>query len=180
MLTIIVPGEDYFDDSTQKFVTQGDVTLELEHSLASLSKWESRWEKPFLSKDDKTPEEILSYIEMMIVTPDYPPEIFTRLKDEHFNLVNDYINSKQTATWFSEVPGEQTSREIITAELIYYWMVTMRIPFECQYWHINRLLTLIRVINVKNAPAKKMSPAEIAARNRALNEQRRKELGTRG
>ena len=179
MLTITVPGDEMFDNSTQEFVTQGDVILELEHSLVSLSKWESKHEKPFLGKADKTTEETLDYVRCMTLT-EVPEEIFLRLSAENFDAVNEYINAKMTATWFSEQPGSPQSSEVITAELIYYWMVSFSIPFECETWHLNRLFTLIRVCSIKQSKPKKMSRSEIAARNRELNAQRRAQLGTKG
>lgn len=179
MLRIVVLGEEMFDDQLQEFITVGDVTLELEHSLVSLSKWESKHEKPFLSKD-KTTEEIFDYIKIMTLTPDVPEEVYTKLSDKNINAINEYIDAKMTATWFNEPPGAPKARDIITAELIYYWMITFQIPFECQFWHLNRLFTLIRVCNIKQSKPKKMSRAEIAARNRELNAQRRAQLGTRG
>jgi hypothetical protein len=179
MLRIIVPGTEMFNDQTQEFTTQGDVILELEHSLVSLSKWESKFEKPFLGRDDKTAEEVLAYIKAMTLTK-VPEEIFSRLSEENIKAINDYIEAKMTATWFSEAPGAPASREVITAELIYYWMITFQIPWECERWHLNRLFTLIRVCNIKSSKPKKMSRAEIAARNRELNAQRRAQLGTTG
>jgi hypothetical protein len=168
-----------FDSETSEFVALDAVTLEFEHSLVSLSKWESEFEKPFLSPDEKTPEEVLWYVMAMLVTPDVPPDVIARLQGEHIDAINAYINKKMSATWFSN-RGESGPSEVITSELIYYWMVAHRIPFECQHWHLNRLLTLVRVCNEKNKPAEKLSPQDIAARNRALNEQRRKQLGTSG
>lgn len=179
MLTIKVLVEETFDESTNEFSSEY-ATLELEHSLVSLSKWESHYEIPFLSSKDKTPEQIHWYIEAMVLDPKIPPEVFQRLSQENIDSINNYINAKMTATWFSNRPNQSPNREIITAELIYYWMFSSGIPKECEEWHINRLLTLIKVFNHKNAPAKKMSPREAADRQRALNAERKAKMGTRG
>lgn len=179
MLSIIVPGIEVFDNEAQEFTTQGDVVLELEHSLVSLSKWESKFEKPFLGKTEKSTDEVMSYIEMMAVNK-VPEETFSRLSEDNFKAINNYIEAKMTATWFNEPPGAPPSRDVITAELIYYWMITFQIPWECEKWHLNRLFTLIRVCNIKQAKPKKMSRSEIAARNRELNAQRRAQLRSKG
>ena len=180
MLTITVGGKESFDETTGEFVTVGGTKLQLEHSLVSLSKWESKFEKPFLGKDQKTTEEVVEYIKCMSLGPYIPPGVFQQLDEKNFEEINAYINAKMTATWFADAPGAPRTREVITAELIYYWMTVFNIPFECENWHLNRLFTLIRVCNIKQAKPKKMTRAEIAQRNRELNEQRKKQLGTSG
>lgn len=180
MLTIIVPGTDMFDDAKQEFFTSPAVTLELEHSLFSLSKWESKWEIPFLGGTEKTTEQTLDYIRVMTISPDVPAEVYDRLTSTNLQAINEYINAKMTATWFKEAPGPKNRGEAITAEIIYYWLVSHTIPFECQHWHLNRLITLIKVCNEKNAPKKKMSRRELLAQQRQLNAERRANLNTSG
>lgn len=180
MLIITVPGVESFDDKSQEFVTVGEVQLELEHSLISLSKWESTFEKPFLGEEEKTTEETIGYVKAMLLTPDIPPEVFSRFSQENYNQLNEYIAKKMTATWFREMPQSRSRGEVITAELIYYWMIALNIPFECQHWHLNRLFTLIKVCNQKNSPQKKMGRREAAAQQRSLNQQRKQQLGTAG
>lgn len=179
MLKLSVMLEEGFDETKQEFVATKSVALELEHSLASLSKWESKWEKPFLGKEDKTTEETLDYIRCMIVNPDFPPEVFSHFSQEDISTINAYINAKMTATWFNE-RKTPPSREIITAEVIYYWMVSLQIPFECQHWHLNRLLTLIKVCNMKNAPQKPMGRRAQADMQRQLNADRKARLSSNG
>lgn len=169
-----------WDEEKQEFIDPISYPLKLEHSLVSLQKWESKWHKPFLSKDQKTDEEILDYIKCMTITEDIDPDIYRYLSANDFKKVNEYIEDPMTATTFVEDKGGKRSREIVTAELIYYWMIALTIPFECKDWHLNSLLTLIRVCNIKNAPPKKMSKGEIMRRNTALNEARRQQLNTRG
>ena len=176
MLTIEVTTQESFDEELMQFVTTSAYKLELEHSLASLSKWEAKFKKPFLSAEDKTTEETMWYIrEAMCLTPDVPPEIFSKLSEANVEQINDYINDKQTATWFREDKNRPRNREIITAEIIYYWMLSLNISKEHETWHLNRLITLIRTVNEKNAPPKKpgrMDRAEMARQRAELNKQR--------
>lgn len=179
MLEIIIPGLELYNEETNEFTCYDDVKLELEHSLVSISKWESKWCKPFLDGKDKTLDEIVDYVRCMTIPDNIESDVYDRLTEENLVVINEYIGRPMTATTFNN-EKKSTGREIITSEIIYYWMVSFNIPFECQYWHLNRLLTLIKVCNVKNNPPKKMSQKEILARNKALNDARKKELGTRG
>lgn len=180
MLTIIVGATDVYDEGDEKFSTQGGVELQLEHSLISLSKWESEFEKPFLGKGEKTSEETLAYVRCMVLTPNPPEDFLQRLSKENLEAVHAYIDRKMTATWFSDQPGAPRSREVITSEVVYYWMTVFNIPFECETWHLNRLFTLIRICNIRQAKPQKMSRSEVMRRNRELNAQRKAQLGTTG
>lgn len=181
MLRITVPGLEYWDEQKEEFVTKKEQTLQLEHSLVSLSKWEAKWCKPFLSKkSDMSNEEMFDYIKCMTVTPNVDPEIYSRLTSKNISEINDYINSPMTATTFFEDKRAKKNKETITSELIYYWMIAHNIPSEYQKWHLNRLLTLIRVCNIKNSPPKKKSRKEIMSEYAALNAARRAQLNTKG
>ena len=184
MLRIVIPApvtEDW-DEVNEEFIYQPagkEQVLCLEHSLVSLSKWESKWCKPFLYSE-KTDEEFLDYIKCMTVSSNVSNDIYNRLTLENFREISDYINAPMTATTFSDDKTKKPNREIVTAELIYYWMISLNIPFECEKWHIKRLLTLIRVCEIKNNPPKKRSRREIMSRNAALNAARRQQLNTKG
>lgn len=180
MLQITIPGAEYFDDAKQEFVYEKEQTLQLEHSLVSLSKWESKWKKAFLSGKDKSYEETLDYIKCMTITKNVNPSVYSRLTNENLEQINSYISDPMTATYFPKDEAKENSREVVTSELIYYWMIAMNVPPEYQKWHLNRLLSLIRVCEIKNAPPKKMGRKELMSRNAALNAARRKRLNTRG
>lgn len=180
MLTLKIPALELYNEQTNEFIYGKETTLVLEHSLVSISKWESKWEKPFLSKNDKTNEETIDYIKCMTLTQNVDPEVYNRLTDENIMQVSDYIQAPMTATWFNDKQGSKNNGEVVTSEIIYYWMIALNIPVEFQKWHLNRLLTLIKVCNIKNQPPKKMSKNSILSRNAALNKTRRNSMGTKG
>ena len=180
MLQITIPGIELWDESREIFTQTKEQTLQLEHSLVSLSKWESKWGKVFLSKQEKTYEETIDYIKCMTITQNVDPNVYNHLSKSIIDKITEYIEAPMTATYFSKEQSSGNSREQVTSELIYYWMIALNIPFECQKWHLNRLLTLIRVCNIKNQPPKKMSKRAIMSRNAAINAARRKQLNTNG
>ena len=180
MLKITIPAMELWDESKEEFITIREQTLSLEHSLVSLSKWESKWCKPFVSKQEKTYEETIDYIKCMTLTQNVDDKVYSYLTKGNINKINEYIDAPMTATWFSDDKNKNSDRRPITSERIYYWMIALNIPFECQKWHLNRLLTLIRVCNEENKPAKKMSTRDVMSRNAALNAARRKQLNTKG
>jgi hypothetical protein len=183
VLTIEVPLAESFDDSTGEFVVSEKFVLDLEHSLVSVSKWESNFERAFLTEDAKTPDETLWYVKAMTLTPNVPEAIYERLTKENVTAIEAYISASRTATTFSEPKTQGHKQKKITSEEIYYWMIALNVPFECQHWHLNRLLTLIRVCNIKNTPPKKQtrqSRAEMIAERTRLNAQRKAQLGTTG
>lgn len=185
MLRLVIPEVEVWDDEKQEFVIiEKEQTLQLEHSLVSLSKWESKWCIPFLSQDTRSTDETLDYIRCMTITQNVPDSAYDRITDEHINKVNEYIGSKMTATWFSDKRkngGGKRSNEIVTSELIYYWMIAYNIPDRYDKWHLNRLLTLIRICEEKNNPSKnKMSTNEMYRQQKELNDARRKASRMKG
>lgn len=180
MLRVTIPAVEGWDEVKEEYVYVKSQTLQLEHSLVSVSKWESKWCKPFISNKNMTEEETIYYIKCMTLTQNVPDEVYNNIPDYIIEEITKYIGAPMTATWFSEDEYKKPNSETVTAELIYYWMIALNIPFECQKWHLNRLLTLIRVCNIKNAPPKKMGRRATMSRNSALNAARRKQLNTRG
>lgn len=180
MLEITLPKRELWDEAKCKFIDIPEQTLRLEHSLVSLSKWESKWCKPFLSSQQKTFEEFTDYVQMMTITQNVNPMQYIYIDEQALLKIKEYIDAPMTATTFTDQGKGKKNGETVTAELIYYWMIALQIPFECQKWHLNRLLTLIKVCSIKNEPPKKMSKSEIMKRNNALNDARRKKLNTKG
>ena len=180
MLTLSVPlSQELFDETKNEFATE-TFDLKLEHSLVSLSKWESKFCKPFLGKDSRSAEETLAYVEAMIINESFPPGILNNLSNAQIDAINAYVSAEMSATTVRAIPGQKPNRETITSELIYYWMIALNIPVEFQHWHLSRLLMLIKVCNVKNSPGKKMSKKEAQDRQRELNAQRRMANNSRG
>lgn len=181
MLQLLVPpANDLWDYANQMFVSTKECRLSLEHSLISISKWESKWHKAFLGKREKTNEEIMDYVRCMTVTPNVDPNIYYALTKENIRAINDYIQDPMTATCLPKDTHQSGIKDTPTSELIYFWMISYGIPFECQRWHLNKLLTLIRVCDQKNHPAKRMGRNEIISRNASLNKARRLAHHTKG
>jgi len=183
MFFINIASVEFYDELTERFIPPVNESLMLEHSLVSLSKWESFYEKPFLGSGAHTHEEDLKYIEFMTISPVSSLKVYDKLSQEDLNQITGYIDAKMTATTFKELPSRQgvnNSGEFVTAEIIYYWLVALNIPFETQYWHFNRLLALVRVLNQKNAPGKKMNRRDSAAERSALNASRRAQMKSTG
>lgn len=182
MLRITIPGSgELWDEGRQEFIpATKDITLQLEHSLISLAQWESKWNKAFLSAKEKSTEEVIDYVRCMTITQKVDSKVYYRLSAENIEQINNYIAAPMTATYFRDEKIMGHSRDTITAELIYYWMIALNIPFECQKWHLNRLFALIKVCSIKNGPQKKMSKAELARRQAELNAVRRKKYHTKG
>lgn len=180
MLQLDISNQEYWDEVNEEFITVKGQSLKLEHSLVSISKWEAIWNKAFLTNKQKTPEQVLSYIRCMTVTPNVPPEVYSNLTQDNVNTVCAYIEKSQSATSLPESSSEKGSKDVVTSELIYYWMTALNIPFECEKWHLSRLLSLIGIANLKNQPSKKGNKAATAAHYRALNAARRKKFNTKG
>lgn len=181
MLRIIIPKSESYDETNNRFIEYPEKELRLEHSLISISKWESKWKKPFLGKEEMTTEETLDYIKCMTITQNVEPSVYSRLSIKNIEDIKAYINDPMTATWFSKTTSNTPgNNSVITSEIIYWQMIALQIPSEYQTWHLNRLLTLIRICAEKNKPDKKMSKSALAKRNRSLNAARRAKLGSRG
>lgn len=178
---ITVPEQEMFNNKTQEFYTIKSATFKIEHSLVSIAKWESKWHVAFLDdKVEKTDEMMLDYIKCMTISQNVNPDVYKHLTPENIKEINDYIGDPMTATKFIEDNRSVGRSEFVTNELVYYWMIAQNIPLECEKWHFNRLMTLIRVCAEKNKEPKKMNKRDILNRNRALNEARKKAHKTRG
>lgn len=181
MIEITVPAQEMYDEIKNEFSNTKECTLKLEHSLVSLHKWEQKWCIPFFSKEAKTDEQTIDYIRCMCITQNVDPKVFYNLSAKNIEDIKNYINAPMTATTFSNTEDNgMYNNQIMTAELIYYWMLSFNIPVEFQKWHINSLMTLIRVCGIKNSPKKQMSTDQVLRRNAALNAQRRAAMNSKG
>lgn len=188
MLEIVVPGDskEEWDEKKEEFVytpVSEPKTLQLEHSLLSLSKWESLTGIRYFPVENRTLDEIILYIQCMTITKNVKPEVYERLF-KHKDLIDKisaYINAPMTATTFNGgSPANNSRTENISSELIYYWMIINSIPVEFERWHLNRLLTLIRLCNTKNGGGKKMSQAEVMRQYKSINDANRAKFGIKG
>lgn len=180
MLKIVVPALESWDAVKNEFIYSKEYTLCLEHSLVSISKWESNWCKPFLTDKELTIDETIDYIKCMTLTQNVPDEVYSRLTTSNINDVKQYISAKRTASWVTHRGRQTGGGKQITSELIYYWMIQLNIPVEFQKWHLSRLLMLIDICNAEGQNSQKMSKQEIMAQNRALNAARRSKHHTKG
>ncbi len=181
MLTITIPDMEFYDEKNNRFVIKKSRKIVLEHSLVSVSKWEAKWKKPYISKEPKSREEIIDYIRCMTITQNVDNDTYYYLNNNIISEIVDYIDAPMTATWFNESKNTpQANSKQITSELIYYWMISFNIPVEFQKWHLNRLITLIKVCNAESKPQKKRSSRSLMSRNAALNAARRKQLNSKG
>lgn len=180
MIHITLPAVKLWDEINEEFISTKEQTLCLEHSLVSLSKWESKWGKSFLNTKEFTYEEFVDYVKCMTITQNVKDDVYVQLSNDNITRIKEYINAPMTATTFSKTQQSGRSSEIVTAELIYYWMITHNIPFKCEKWHLNRLMTLIRVCNVKNGKPKRMSKRQMLSSRAQLNASRREQLNSMG
>lgn len=179
MLTIKIPSIQLYDEGQERFIMSKEYEIRLEHSLVSLSKWEAKWKTSFLGKTEKTNEQVLDYIRCMTITQNVDPNAYSLIPRNVMDQISDYISDPMTATTFSE-GKEKPNNTIVTSELIYYWMIVFQIPWEAQTWHLNRLLTLIKICSIKNTPAKKMKQSEVRKQQREINAARKAKYNTSG
>lgn len=181
MLTITLPERELFNEKTSEFINIPAKTLQMEHSLISLSKWESKWKKPFFdSKKPKTRAETVDYYRCMTITKNVNPEDYLEIPYDIDKKIMEYIYDRQTATTINHKKQPRGKSEKLTAELIYYYMTAFNIPFSCERWHLSRLLTLIEICSLKSGPTQKMSKRDTLKQNAALNAARRARSGSRG
>lgn len=181
MLSLVVPAMELYDSEREEFVYTKPVSFEIEHCLLAMSRWESKWKKPFLSPDEKTSDEVIDYIRCMTMSDNVPDDVYNRLPYDVIEQINDYVDAPHSATTIRNQEGSGRVRnEIVTTEVIYYWMTAFGIPFECETWNLDRLLKLIEICLIKSQPAKKMPKAQVRQMYDSLNKARRSKLHSKG
>lgn len=181
MLLVSIKEQRLWDEKKEEFILLKPAEFEIEHSLSAVKKWESKYKKPFFGREEKTIEDILNYIRCMTLTRGVDPDVYNYIPQENLKEILEYIGDSMTASWFSKTPEEKGGkREIVTAELVYYWMITLQIPLECENWHLNQLFTLIRVFAVKNGKNNKMNKKDAAAYREAINQANRARFKSKG
>ena len=184
MLQIKIPANEFFDEQKNLFINTKEITLTLEHSLISISKWEQKFHKPFIktvtTQGAITDEEWKYYIQCMTITQNVDPMVYEGIGLDLTTQILEYIDDPMTATTFNDHGRKPGKQQIVTSELIYYWMISFGIPFECEKWHLNRLLTLIKTCDVKSSPRKKKSRNETIQEYAALNKARRAAAHSKG
>lgn len=182
MLNLVIPESEWFDSNTNKFIYYPETKLQMEHSLIAISKWEAKWKKPFLRKEQRTTEEFIDYLRCMTINQNVDPKIYYRLGKKEIDIIQQYIDDPHSATTFSNFKENKPGKkEVITSELIYYWMVSAQIPFECEKWHLSNLMNLLRIADIKSGgKSNKMPKADTYKQYRALNEARRAKHHSKG
>lgn len=181
MKTIIIPKSEYYDQAKNEFVYIDETVLKLEHSLLALSEWEAKWKKPFFTQKSRTIGEMRDYVRCMTIGKKAPEIVYASISIDLLKDIFEYVNDSRTATWINErkpmggMPGSRN--QVITSELIYYWMVAAQVPFEAEKWHLSRLFMLLRICSIKSQPSKKMSKNEVLRQHAALNAARRAKRG---
>lgn len=187
MLELTIKDDELWDEENMRFIVIRGRTLRLEHSLVSISKWEKKWKKSFLKcleKNDLNIEQTIDYIKCMTLDKNVDDSVYNGLTNDHIQKVNEYISDPQTATHVPQRPEEMNKPrgggDVLTSEMIYFYMISYQIPVEFEKWPLNRLMTLIKICDIKNNPPKKMSAAALAKRNTSINAARRAALNTKG
>lgn len=175
-----IPEREFFDEENNRFIKVPQTTLLMEHSLVSISKWESKWHIPYLSNKPKTREQTIDYLRCMTITQNVDPFLFYCIPDKELLKIKDYIENPMTATTFSDEEGKGHTKKVLTSEVLYYYMTMYNIPVEFEKWHINRLLTLIKVCSEENKPKKKIGSKKLASKYASLNAARRAKLNSKG
>lgn len=177
MLELHISETELWDPVSEKFLLVKEQSLPLEHSLLSISKWEEKWHKPMplINNERLSGDEFLDYVRCMTISRNPDPLVYRCITAREVEAIMAYINDPHTATWFGNEKSGGNDKRPLTTELIYHLMFAFGVSKECEKWHLNRLMTQLRVEYEESKPSKKKTPAEIAERHRMLNAKRRAE-----